>query len=99
MTIQVYRHLDTVCIFCETKDWQGNLINPTGGVVVNIFDPDGNQVGDENIMTNLSTGKYVYYYNSLSTDKVGWWHYICKARDGSGELAKTAIIDGSFQLQ
>ena len=28
----------------------------------------------------------------------GWWHYFCKAVDGSGDTARTVITHGSFKL-
>jgi len=29
----------------------------------------------------------------------GWWHYFCKAVDGSGDTARTVITHGGFELK
>ena len=50
-------------------------------------------------MTKDAVGKYVYYYYSADADPVGWWHYSCKATDGTGEEVKSVKTPGGFELQ
>lgn len=104
MTIEVYQRGETVPIWCENRTWADVLFNPEEGVKITLYKPDGTlaDVSDVDIedtaMHESSTGKYVYYYHSASDDPVGWWHYSCKAVDGTDPNTKVVITHGSFKL-
>lgn len=99
MTVQVFQKPETVPIWCEDKDWQGTYIDPSQGILVTIYKPDGSKAVDDQPMTKSETGKYVYYYNTATDSPVGWWRYSCKAVDGAGETAKTVIVQGAFEVK
>ena len=106
MTTQVFQRGETVPMWAETRNAAGELFNPTpAGIKITLKKPDGTIAKDdaeddidEATMTQTSVGKFVYYYKSIATDPIGWWHYLCKAVDGSGDDAKTVITHGSFKL-
>ena len=98
MNVNVFERPETVPIHCEDKDWTGTYIDPSAGITIDIYKPDGTKKVDAGAMSKVTTGKYVYYYNSEATDPAGWWRYSCKAVDGSGAGARTVITKGSFQL-
>jgi phosphatidate phosphatase APP1 len=99
MNVQKYNRGETVPIWAENRDWAEALQNPTAGVKVTVTDSTGaTVVASTAAMTNISTGLYVYYWNSPSTATLGWYDYQCKAVDGSGDTARTTIQDGAFQL-
>jgi len=99
MTTEVYQRPETVPIHCEDKNWQGTYIDPSHGITIDIFKPDGTKVVDGQNMEKVATGKYVYYHNTSTDDPAGWYSYSCKAVDGSGDTARTVIVNGSFELK
>lgn len=104
MTTQVFQRGEVVPCWAEARNWEDTLINPSQGVKITIKKPDGTAALDgetpitDVAMTNPETGKYVYYYKSNDDDPVNWWHYLCKAADGSGSEEKVVITHGSFKL-
>lgn len=174
MNTQVFQRGETVPCWAENKNWAGVLTNPTAGIKITLFDPDGVLAKavdatdiDDTAMAISVQGKYVFYYNSKavttlasnitatatsitvatgeggklpasnfyieiekeilkctsragdvlavtrgqrgttaaahsSAAKVwrirGWWHYSCKAVDGTSPDERTVITHGSFKL-
>ena len=99
MTIQTYKLTATIGIHAENRNWAGALFDPSQGVVVNIFDPDGELVVDGKAMTPGETGNYDYYHTTEAADPTGGWRYECWAVDGTGEGEKRVIAEGSFYVQ
>lgn len=113
MNTQVFQRAETIPIWCENRDWAGAFTNPSEGVKITLYKPDGTlaKEGEADIEdvamgkeTSPVDGRYVYYYDSSPkgdppvADPVGWWHYFCKAGDGSGDTVRTVITHGSFKL-
>lgn len=102
----VYQRGETIPIWAENRDWAGTLTNPSEGVTITLYEPDGTLAKDKaeppvdiddvamGKETPPVTGRYVYYYEAASDDPQGWWHYFCKATDGT----KIVITHGSFKL-
>jgi hypothetical protein len=100
MSVEVYQRGDTIPIWLEVMDWQGNHVDPTHGVtLVHLTSPKSVKKAENQAMTKIETGKYVYYYASQSGDETGWWRYQIKTQDGSGFDAKYTISEGSFELR
>lgn len=111
-TTQVFQRGDTVPIWSLVKTWAGEFFNPTpGGVKITLKKPDGTiakDAADKDIedepMSQTSIGHFVYHYDSRAKgdppvdEPLGWWHYSCKAVDGTGGEEKTQIIHGGFKL-
>lgn len=111
-TTEVFQRGESVPIWSETRNPAGELFNPSpGGIKVTLYKPDGTIAKDadgvdikDTAMTQASTGKFVYYFDSsakgdpLVDEPRGWWHYSSKAVDGTGDEAKTVIEHGSFKL-
>jgi hypothetical protein len=103
--IRTHQRGETIPIWRTVKNSSSTLVNPDQGCTITLTDPDGNAavaVDSSDItdaaMTNSSTGTYVYYYRSATTDKKGQWNYSCKATDGTGNDAKFDIKKGAFNL-
>jgi hypothetical protein len=110
--VKIYTGEDAMTI---RRDWQrgetvpiwatvtvkGALYDPDQGVLIYLYDPDGNVISGVNgvAMTKDSEGSYVYYWNSSTGDEPGWYRPKGKAQDGEGSDAKVTIESGSFQLQ
>lgn len=85
------------------------------GIKITLYKPDGTLAKDydDTDIDDKPMGKeiipregiYVFYYSSKAKgdppvdDPIGWWHYFCKAVDGTGDAAKTVITYGGFELQ
>lgn len=108
---EVFQRGETVPIWSETKNAAGEHFNPSAGIKVTLKKPDGTIAKDadgvdieDTAMTQTSTGKFVYYFDSsakgdpLVNEPLGWWHYSCKAVDGTEDEVKTVITHGSFKL-
>lgn len=110
MTVEVFQRGESVPCWAENKNWAGSHFNPTQGIKITLYKPDGTLAQDQaeppvdiddtamGKETTPRDGIYVFYYSSATDDPVGWWHYFCKAVDGSGDDAKTVITHGSFKL-
>lgn len=90
---------ETVPVWVEVKDWDGNYVNPSEGVKITITDPDGDVQVDGLAMTPSATGKYVYYYLTTTASVVGWWKARGRAQDGTGSSARYVVSDGGFELE
>lgn len=93
---------ETVPIWAEVKlASTGALYDPDQGVKVWLYDEDSTLVSVEAgwSMTKDSTGMYVYYWNTDTDDKSGWYRAKSKAQDGTGAEAKVTIENGTFLLQ
>jgi len=108
MITTVFQRGESVPIWAENKDWDGNYTNPSAGIKVTLWEPDGTLAKDgvddidDTAMgkeTSPRSGIYVYYYDSAADDPVGWWRYFCKAVDGVGDDARTTITYGGFELK
>lgn len=106
MSIQVFQRGETVPIWAENRNWAGVLTDPTAGIKITLYKPDGVLAKDyddtditDKPMTKDADGKYVFYYKSATANPIGWWRYFCKAVDGTGDAAKTVISYGSFELK
>ena len=110
-TTTVFQRPETVPIFAENCNWLRVFIDPTAGIKITIYKPDGTLAKDyddtdidDKPMTKDAVGKYVFYYSSKPKgtppvdDPTGWWRYSCKAVDGTGDAAKTVITNGGFSL-
>ena len=98
MNTNTFQRPETIPIWCDDRNWEGTYIDPSQGITIDIYNRDGTKIVDSQPMEKATVGKYVYYYNSVADDLVGWWHYSCKAIDGSAPQ-KIVIVQGSFQLQ
>ena len=98
ITQSVFQCGETVPIRADVKDYLSALINPSNGLTVTLYDPEGTKEVDAATMTCESTGKYVYYYNTTALSVKGTWSYEVKAQDGSGAVAKYTVAKGSFKL-
>ena len=102
----VFPRGDVVPIYYNVEDWQGNYIDPSGGCVCSLWQPDGTMATDladeeidEEPMTKLDTGQYVYYYYSRDTDPKEFFRSLCTAIDGTGDTTKRTSKSWSFRLQ
>ena len=102
----VFPRGDVVPIYYNVEDWQGNYIDPSGGCVCSLWQPDGTMATDladeeidEEPMTKLDTGRYVYYYYSRDTDPKKFFRSVCTAIDGTGDTTKRTSKSWSFRLQ
>lgn len=103
MTTEVYQRGETIPIWAENRTWAGVLTNPSSGVKITLYEPDGTLAKDgladiDDVAMGKETppvdGRYVYYYNAASDDPQGWWHYFCKAVDDS----MAVITHGGFKV-
>jgi len=73
---------ETVELYAEVKTQAGVLVDPASGVDITIDDPSGVEKVSSTAMTNIDTGKYVYYYNiPVAAGSVGWWRAHAKSTD------------------
>jgi len=100
-----YQRGETVPIWRNVKNSSGTLVTPDQGCDVTLKDPDGTLAVaidttdiDDVAMSAVSTGLYVYYFRTLTTDKKGEWNWSAKATHGSGDAAKYDIRTGAFNL-
>ena len=105
MAIVTYQKGETIPIWRNVKNSSGTLTTPDQGCTITLTDPDGNAAIaiDTTAITNaamsfVSTGLYVYYFRSLTTDKKGEWNWSAKATHGTGDAAKYDIRKGAFNL-
>jgi hypothetical protein len=98
MNIQVFHRGQTVPVYAENRDWEEALQDPTAGVKITVMDNSNTLVINDQPMAKITTGLYVYYWNSPSTATIGWYSFQCSAVDGSGGTARTTIQSGAFQL-
>ena len=96
---RTFQRPETVPIWAEVKDWDGNYVDPSEGVTLTLYDPKDTKKVDGLAMTKSATGKYVYHYASQADDEVGWWRGRGLAQDGAGAGAKITIKVGGFYLQ
>ncbi len=80
----------TVRIRVYVYDDDGDLVDPTTSVTVDIWDSAGTKQVDGVAMTKVSTGIYEYYYNTSSSSETGSWRGIIWTVDG------TYTSEGSF---
>lgn len=94
---RVFQRGETVPCYAEVKDWDGEYQTPTS-INIDIYTPSNVLSVDGQAMTEIATGRYVYYYNSQLTDSVGWYRIVIVVVDGTGGGAKTTIQQGGFEL-
>jgi hypothetical protein len=88
----VYCHLTTTTLAGASK-------TPTTSVKIGIVYEDGTEkVADTTDMTEDATGDHSYYADT-SGWSAGWYTVTATSIDGSGEDAKTNIVDCSFRLR
>lgn len=95
---RVFQRGETVPIYSDVKDWDGNYITPTS-IKITIYKPDETKAVDGIAMTEIVKGQYVHYYNTETTNPVGWYRTQVVEVDGTGDTAKTTIKLGGFELQ
>lgn len=88
---------ETVPLVVTVRDWDDALVDPTS-ITVTIYDPNMEVVVDEAAMDSLSTGRYVYYYQTVGNES-GWYKVRVVSTDGTGDGLKRTIIIGGFTLQ
>lgn len=83
-TITTYKAISLIMLRATIKDPSEIpyiLFNPDT-VVVYLYDPTGTLVLDAVEMTNISTGEYVYAFQSEITSPLGRWEISIKATSG-----------------
>jgi hypothetical protein len=102
MTIEVYQKGETVPCWAEDLNWEGVYIDPSQGIKITIYYPDGTKAVDNQAMSKIVTGdviQFVYYYASKSDDPGGEFSYECTATDGTSPNERIVISEGSFTLE
>ena len=96
-----FQRPETVPIYSDVKDWSTpqQLVDPTTSINIVIYNPDGSAKQTSIAMSKLSTGHYVHYHLTQSTDQTGWYRVIVTAQDGSGGGARVTVQNGGFYLE
>lgn len=96
MPITRYKRGSCIHLTCSVYDVDDALTDPSGGVVVSVFDEEGNALLDEGVMSSSGTGLYYYDWQTDSNDAAGMCKMQCKATSG----AKVSIEedDSAFEL-
>jgi hypothetical protein len=84
---------ETVEIYVEVKDQDGTLVDATTSITTTIYNPDGTVAQAADGMTNLDTGKYDYFYTTVT--QTGWY----RVRITVTDLTKITIKDGGFNVK
>jgi len=96
---QIFHRREVVPIIVTVKNWLGAGVNPSQGVLITIYKPDGTIAVEDEAMDPLGDdGEYIYYYYSAIDDPVDWWRYVAVPTDGTGDTTKRVPVDGSFKL-
>jgi len=103
--IKTYQRGETIPIWRTVLDSDDVLTTPDQGCTLTLADPDDNAAVaidttdiTDAAMTEHSTGTFVYYFRTLTTDKKGIWNFASKATNGTGVNAKYDIRKGAFNL-
>ena len=80
----------TVWVRAYIYDADGDLVDPTTSIKLDIWDSAGTKQVDDQDMTPDSTGIYDYYYNTTTSSAEGSWRGVVWAKDG------TKTSEGSF---
>ncbi len=73
----------TVRVRAFIYDDDGDLVDPTTSVKLDLWDSAGTKQVDNQAMTKDSTGIYEYYYNTTTSSAEGSWRGVIWAVDGS----------------
>lgn len=76
-----------------TSGVDDSAVTPSA-ITCSVWDPNGRAAVTAVAATLVSTGKYVYIYQSAATDLPGTWRYAFTATSG----AYSGVKDGSFDL-
>ncbi len=85
---------ETVVCSIEIKDSAGTLTSPATSMTISIIGPTETTIVATTAMTNDSTGKYHYDYNSASTAARGVYRVTYTATDGT----RITIQEATFEL-
>jgi len=80
----------TVRVRARIKDDDGDLVDPSTSVTIDIWDSAGTQQVTAVAMTKVSTGIYEYYYQTTTSSAEGRWRGVVWSLDG------TYKSEGSF---
>lgn len=80
----------TVWVRAYIYDKDGDLVDPTTSVKLDVWDSAGTKQVDNQTMDKDSTGIYDYYYNTSTSSAEGNWRGIVWATDD------TKVSEGSF---
>ena len=84
-----------ILLECETRDGKQETLplgNPNVGVTLKLYNPSNAIIVNGENMTNLSTGRWRYAYQTTAGSPVGVWTAIFTAQDGS-TIVPTAKIE------
>ena len=83
----------TVPLLAYVYDSDGEtLVDPTTSIKATFVDPKDTKKVDGKAMSKIDTGKYIYYYNSQTTDEAGDWVFSATTEDGTiVSIAETVI--------
>lgn len=100
MANRVFQRGETAQAYAEVRDPDsGELVDPTGSFKINLYDPATTQKVTLDDWSKVSTGIYIYNYNTVVNDVTGFWRAEAVFTDGSGPTAVIVIEDGGFELK
>ncbi len=81
----------TVRVRAYVHDDDGDLVDPTTSITVDIWDSAGTKQVDGTAMSKVSTGIYEYNYNTTTSSETGNWRGIVWVTDTGSKVS-----EGSF---
>ncbi|MDD5338431.1 MAG: hypothetical protein PHG35_03345 [Dehalococcoidales bacterium] len=81
--------------------YQGTLVDPTGSITIDIYDPSGTKQVNGAAMTKSATGIYYYQYHKGATAAMATlkWRGSVYSVDGAGDLAVTSETKFAFEVE
>lgn len=86
----------TVRVKASVVDSDNAAATPSVSIKVTVEDPQATEVVDDQAMTALATGSYIYRYNSAADALLG--KYTVEVTTVDGSPAETVIQQGEFEL-
>ena len=83
---------ETVIVWLEVKDEDGNYVDPGTSIKCTIYDPNETVVAghDGQAMTKSETGKYYYDYNPSGSEVEGYYEARCEVVDSGRTTTESA---------
>ena len=81
----------TVRVRAYIYDDDGDLVDPTTSITLDMWDSEGIKVVPATAMTYVSTGIYEHYYNTTTSSQTGNWRGVVWVEDTGSKVS-----EGSF---